>query len=125
MPKFIYENIRIIITIVVSVIIALGCSSTKQSGVTVGLCNNDTVSIDSVTVYVSGQSYFVGNINKSQTKEVIVNPKFDSHIEIGLKKDGKSKQLIVDCYLEHNYSGKIAVSFNRDTILSVLDSIKL
>lgn len=70
--------------------------------------------IDSVTVFITGREYNVGQVSAQERVEIQIMPESESHIEIQYVENGLSKIQVIDCYLEPGYSGRIEAVLLND-----------
>ena len=93
----------------------------SPTGVAFTLVNVGTTPLKAVTVYVTGRSYRVGDVDPGGTRAVLLVPATDSHVELGFA-DGRRLQ--VDCYLGHGYQGKLTARVTRERVVSIQDEIR-
>lgn len=86
-------------------------------GVKVTIHNVSNSTITGVIVHVTGNSYPVGDIPENSYNKVKVVSKGESHIE--LEHEGDQERLIVDCYFEKGYRGKIYIEITPDRVVKV------
>jgi hypothetical protein len=116
------ELTKIILFILVCTL--LGCE--RKSNISITVKNVDVIAIDSVALFVTGNSYQIGTILPNDSVITKVHPRGESHLEIVLKtsRTGR-KRFIVPSYFESGYSGFMNVSINSDSVVSVIDSISI
>lgn len=85
--------------------------------VEVTIVNVGTTPLRSVTVHVTGNSYPIGDIAPGAGKTVRVAAKGESHVE--LQHDGSPDRLVVDCYFEPGYRGKITAEVTATQVIHV------
>src|SRR5699024_10044387 len=91
-----------------------GCNSDKTS---VPIKNMGEHTLHSVTVYVTGNSYAIGNIQPNASKSVQVSVAGGaSHIELT---QINGPRLVLDVYFEPGYGGEIYAIVAPDSVLSV------
>src|SRR5699024_10715044 len=90
-----------------------GCNSDKTS---VTIKNMGEHTLRSVTVYVTGNSYAIGNIQPNASKSIQVSVAGESHIELT---QINGPRLVLDVYLEPGYGGEIYAIVAPDSVLSV------
>jgi hypothetical protein len=80
--------------------------------------------LDSVIVFTTGRSYPIGTIPAGTTRELLIGANGESHIELEHGRAGR-RRLIVRTYFESGYRGSIRVRVTADSVLAVLDSIRI
>ena len=80
--------------------------------------------LDSVIVLTTGRSYPIGTIPAGTTRELLIGANGESHIELEHGRAGR-RRLIVGTYFESGYRGSIRVRVTADSVLTVLDSIRI
>jgi hypothetical protein len=93
-------------------------SKAQGPGVTLTLSNVSAVTMQSVTVRVTGRSYAIGDLAPGTSKSIAVHPTADSHIELVFD---RTRRLKIDCYLERGYRGKIAAAVTPERVVAVKD----
>jgi hypothetical protein len=85
--------------------------------------------LDSVIVLTTGRSYPIGNIPAGTTRELPIGANGESHIELehgrASRLRASRRRLIVGIYFESGYRGSIRVRVTADSVLAVLDSIRI
>lgn len=102
-------------------LIAIFIGWKRTSGVAFSLTNVGTVTMKAVTVHVTGSSYLVGDLGPGATKKIDVNPAGESHIEVAFS---DSRRLIIDCYIEDGYGGRITAEVTPEKVISVKSMIE-
>lgn len=97
----------------------LGCQS---RGTELTIENKGHIPLDSVTVHVTGNEYFLGHIPAGDTRTEKVYVKDESHIELS---DSRNRRLVLDVYLEPGYSGTVCAKITSDSVLSVVQNARL
>ena len=90
-------------------------------GVTVVVRNGDSEPLTGVAVHVTGRDYPIGDLPVGSTRELLVDPTGESHIEISMLHPEGRVRLPVECYFEAGYSGRIEIALSR-TDASVVDN---
>ena len=86
-------------------------------GIRVTVQNTGQMTLHSVILHVSGNSYSLGNLAPDAFAVATVEPKGESHLEIEFTdSDGKMQRLAVEGYFETNYRGTIRVSIKDGVI---------
>ena len=105
-------------------ILLIGLSS--LSGVKVEIVNLGAVTMQNVSVDVTGASYPIGDIPAGTSKSVKVEPRSESSVSIKHSDStGKQHNLFIDTYIEGGYSGKITAQVKNGKITNVKQNIKL
>ena len=94
----------------------------QNTGVKVVIQNSGSKTLYDLSVQVTGKMYSLGNIPSGEIKSVVVNPKGESNIEIEHGK-GSRKKILIDCYIEPGYKGKIKIDLDSDKILNIENKI--
>jgi hypothetical protein len=94
-------------------------------GVTIVLRNTDSAALLDVTIHVTGRDYPIGDMPAGSTRNVLVDPTGESHIEISMQQAGGRGRLPVQCYFEAGYSGEIAIDISRDSVTVVDNQIAI
>ena len=82
-------------------------------GVTVVLRNTDATALSDVTIHVTGRDYPIGDMPSGSTRNILVDPTGESHIEISQQHADGRGRLVVQCYFESGYSGQIDIDVSR------------
>ena len=117
------KNLKYTISSTIILIIVLFLSCSFSSGIKVTIKNVSSKTINGVVIHVTGNSYTIGNIPAGSSKTTKVVPKGESHIELELK--GSQNRLIVDCYLEKGYNGKILIEITPDQVVNIEAKISI
>ena len=94
-------------------------------GVTVVLRNRDSTALSDVVIHVTGRDYRVGDIPAGATRQVVVDPIGESHIEISQRHPTGRGRLPVECYFEAGYSGTIDVDVTRTEVTVAANDISV
>jgi hypothetical protein len=92
-------------------------SCIRNEGVKLHLTNIDTAPIDSLQVIVTGNTYNLEPIKPSESITIYINPTGESDIKL-LTSEGK--ELLIEVYLEQNYTGTVKAEIKSDTVVSVI-----
>jgi hypothetical protein len=92
------------------------------NGVEFTLKNVGPEALRSVTVDVTGKSYAIGDLLPGRSKTVKVNPLGESHIGLRFR---EGRVLTIDCYMEHDYGGRIEANVTSQAVVTVKDEITL
>lgn len=106
------------LTAVLALIATYALSRGHGPGVTLTLSNVSAVTMQSVTVRVTGRSYAIGDLVPGASKSIAVHPSADSHIELVFD---RTRRLKIDGYLERGYRGKIAAAVTPERVVAVKD----
>lgn len=101
----------------------VGCQS--KTDLTVVVRNTDSMLLDSVVVFVTGNYYQLGKIQPRDSATIKVFPHGgESHVEIEATsvKNGR-RRLVIGTYFEAGYSGFVRATINADSIVDVQQSI--
>lgn len=115
------RKIIIAASIAIACIVFVAAIINFRSGVVVIVRNVGSEPLHSVIVHVTGNSYQIGDIDVGATKKVKVVAQGESHVEI---EHGNQKRLVVDCYFESVYKGKIIVEVTSDQVVNVKQDIR-
>jgi len=98
----------------------------RTRGVKAIITNVGHVKMTDVRVRITGRQYAIGDLNRSESRTLYLNPSGESHIVLGYTNaDGTSAALSVDCYFENGYSGEIAVDVADGNIVRVVNKTKI
>lgn len=100
-------------------IILVGCGSGSTD---LSVENKGQTSMDSVTVWVTGNRYVLGEIPPGKVRVQEIKVKGESHIEIS---HSGNRRLVLDVYLEPGYGGSIHAEVTPDSVLSVVQETKV
>ena len=100
-------------------LLVAGCN--RQTDISVTIKNVGRARLDSVVLFVTGNSHFIGTIEPGTSKATKVYPSSESHLEIAFR----GKRMVVGGYFEPGYSGTLSVSVDQDSVASITDSIRL
>ncbi len=88
-----------------------------SSGVSVTVHNSGSSPLVDLKVSVTGKTHELGDLANGATKQCLVKPTSDSHVEISYRlPDGTIKHHSVDCYLESGARGAVNAEV-RDGVL--------
>ena len=105
-------------------IFCAGCQS--KTNIAVIVRNVDPKLLDSVVVFVTANSYQLGNIQSGDSAIIKVFPRGDSHLEIeATSANNVRKRLVAGTYFGTGYSGFIRATINADSILDIQHSINI
>jgi 2-methylaconitate cis-trans-isomerase PrpF len=76
--------------------------------------NLDSEALHAVVVHVTGNAISMGDIPAGQSREIQVTTTGESHVELELP----TGRLIVNCYFEQGYGGRISAEITRNTVVS-------
>jgi hypothetical protein len=107
---------------VIAAVIAFAVVSLLRGGVTVIIRNVGAEPVRSIIVYVTGNSYSIGDVAPGTSKTVKVFAKGESHIE--LEQAGKNR-LVIGCYFEDGYMGKITAEITPTQVVNIKDEIRI
>jgi hypothetical protein len=111
-------SLRTLISITTFVGIFLAASIWFAPGVTVTVRNGDKSPLIDFQVYVTGNSYHLGDIPSGAMRRCKVNPTSESHVEISYQlPDGTLKRHSVGGYLEQGYRGTVDVEIKDGEIV--------
>ena len=97
-------------------------TSRHTNGVEFTLKNVGPEALQSVTVEVTGKSYAIGDLPPGGSKTVKVNPLAESHIGLRFR---EGRMLTIDCYMEHDYGGRIEANVTSKAVVTVKDESTL
>lgn len=97
--------------LIILIMFCFGCQSKLKFVVT----NKDLETIDSLQVSVTGNSYWIVNLEPNQSKGIVIEPSGESDIKL---KADNGRLLTVEVYFEPGQSGTIEAEITRDSILS-------
>jgi hypothetical protein len=100
----------------------LGCRG--QDSLVLTLENIGPAPLDSVVVFTAGRVYPVGPVFAGASKNLRIGADGESHIEIE-HGTARRTRLRVGTYFESGYSGSIHVRMTADSIVAVIDSIRI
>jgi hypothetical protein len=101
---------------------AFGCRG--RDAIVLTLQNVGTAALDSVVVFTTGRAYRVGSLGPGASKQVLIGASGESHIEIEHGQDSR-RRLRVGTYFEKGYGGKVVVRLTGDSVVAVIDSIRI
>jgi hypothetical protein len=104
------------------VVVLLATFLLREGDITVVIENVGNEAMHGVVVHVTGASYSVGELAPGAKTVLAVKPKGESHVEI---EQSSGPRLIVDCYFESGYSGKVAAKVNPTRVVAVESAIGL
>jgi hypothetical protein len=106
-----------LVAIAVIVLLLLYGTLRTRSGIQVTITNAGKAPIRSVELFVTGNSYPLGDIAPGASGKATVESTGDSHLEIELiDNDGQSKRLNAGGHFEPGYRGSIEVSIKDGVI---------
>jgi len=76
--------------------------------------NVDSVALHSVVVHVTGNSISIGDIPAGQSRSIRLATTGESHVELELA----TGRLIINCYFEDGYEGRIKAEVTRSTVVT-------
>ena len=76
--------------------------------------NVDTEDLHAVVVQVTGSSIPIGDIPAGQSRKIRLAATGESHVELDLA----TGHLVVDCYFERGYGGRITTEINRSAVVT-------
>ena len=80
--------------------------------------------LQAVVVYVTGNSYALGDIPSGMEASVDVEPSSESHVEVEFVNAGGTKKRIkADCYFEPGYKGTVAVKINSEGLVDLRHNV--
>ena len=94
-------------------------------GVTVVVRNTDSATLGGVIVHVTGRDYLLGDMPAGSTRQVLVDPTGESHIEISQHQADGRGRIPVSCYFEGGYSGSIEIHISRTSATMVDNQISI
>ena len=97
-------------------------SCCNSRGIEVTIENHDTIAIDSLELYVTGNKYNLGSIMPGESKSTNVYVSGELHIDIN---HSSKQKLFVDVYLEPGYRGNIHIDITADSVLNTVSEIKI
>jgi hypothetical protein len=92
----------------------------RKEGVTVVVENVGAEPMRGVVVHVTGAAYPVGEIATGAKTTVVVNPNGESHVEV---EQSSGQRLVVECYFESGYSGKVTAKVSSTKVHSVISEV--
>jgi hypothetical protein len=112
---------QLVVPVLVTVL-ALSCRAADR--ITLTLENVGQIPLDSVIIFTTGRSYPIGSIPVGASSHLLIGASGESHIEIehGAR---PRRRLRVGTYFEGGYSGKINVRLTADSVVAVVDSIRI
>jgi len=81
--------------------------------------------MDDVIVHVTGNQYPLGSINLNSKATALVSASGESHIEISYSDKGIPRRLVVNCYFEPGYKGRILIELSNGKISKITDNIEI
>jgi len=116
---------EILLTFCVVVLVGItGCS--RQTDISAKVTNVGIAPIDSVTISVTGNSYYLGRLKPGESKMSKLFPKSESHLEVTFRNAIRPyRKFNAGTYIEPGYSGTISVDVNDDSLVSVRDSVSI
>jgi hypothetical protein len=106
---------RSVCGVLVGALVLLGGSGCAGTGeVQVQVENAGTVALDSVWLFATGESAFLGTLIPGQRTAVQVRPAGESHLEFTFA--AVPKHMVVDTYFEPGYRGPIRVKLQRGRV---------
>jgi hypothetical protein len=103
-------------------LMVLGCRAADS--ITLTLENVGRIPLDSVIVFTTGRSYPIGSIPAGASSDLLIGANGESHIEIEHGSHPRHR-VRVSTYFEGGYSGKINVRLTADSVVAVVDSIRI
>jgi hypothetical protein len=101
---------------------AFGCRG--RDSVALTLENVGQTRLDSVVVFTTGRSYPIGTLLAGTSRRLMIGANGESHIEIEHGAQSR-RRLVVGTYFESGYRGKINVRLTPDSVVAVIDSIRI
>jgi len=114
-----YRIVKITSIVIFCFLLFGGCES---EGIRLTVENTGSGPMDSVTVHVTGNQYFLGRIPPNERRSIGVQVTGESHVE--LEQPGHQR-LKIDIYLEPGYEGIIRARVSPDSIHSVSQKINV
>ena len=116
-------NLKCLI-VILTLLSANGCN--KQTNIDVILTNVGKSNLDSATLFVTGNSYYLGHLVINESVSQKIYPSSESHLELEFTSlEKRRKRLTVGSYFKPGYSGVITISLTADSVVSVNDSINI
>lgn len=108
--------------VIIILLIACLCNGCGDRKVDVTIENKGIHPLKSATLYVSGNSYALGDIDPNKSKSVELEVTGESHIELA---QAGGKRLIIEVYIEPGYGGSVQAIVTPETVLSVINDIEI
>jgi hypothetical protein len=115
-------KLSLLLVPVLATVPVLGCRAADS--ITLTLENVGRIPLDSVIVFTTGRSYPIGSIPAGASSHLLIGANGESHIEIEHGSHPR-RRLRVGTYFENGYSGKINVRLTGDSVVAVLDSVRI
>ncbi len=96
--------------------------SCDHKGTMLTIENKGQAPLDSVTVHVTGNQYFLGRILPGEARKKEIKVTGESHVELS---HSKNRRFVLDVYLEPGYKGAIDAKVTPDSVLSVVQNTKV
>lgn len=110
------ENCVRVYLIVSLTLLFLAFTNCRPSGIELSITNRGAVTIDSLRIFVTGNTYVIERLNPGNQESILLHVTGESHVE--LTHSGLSDTLVVDSYFEPGYRGFIDLDITEDAILS-------
>lgn len=107
---------------ILALVAAFLLAESGATGVAFTVTNVGSDTLRSVTVKVTGRAYSIGDLSPGKSKSINVDPTGESHIELIFS---DSRRLMIDCYFEPRYEGKIAAEVTSQDVVSVKDEVRV
>jgi hypothetical protein len=115
-------RLSLLLVPILATVPVLGCRAADS--ITLTLENVGRIPLDSVTVFTTGRSYPIGSVPAGASSDLLIGANGESHIEIEHGSHPRHR-LRVGTYFESGYSGRINVRITADSVVAVVDSIRI
>ena len=105
-----YNKATFFILILV-LMLSVSCKNKLEFVVT----NKDSEAIDSLKVIVTGNTYWINNLESEETKKIAIETTGESDVK--LRADNR-KLLTIEVYFEPRQSGTITAAITKDSVLT-------
>ena len=111
------KNFKLFVTVPI-ILVAVYAMFTRTNGVMFKLKNVGATTLHSVVVEVSGASYALGDITSGASKEVKINPHWESDIKLRF---ANRPVLLIDHYVDSDFGGTIEANVTEQEVIAVKD----
>jgi len=123
--RYLCVGLLVISLVPTMVLLAIFFKEKYAGGVLVTVHNGTGEDLSDVTLAYTGGCVKLHTLRDGEHVSWRINPDADSHLELQfLDSTGRLHHRIIPCYIEHNYSGTLAIQIEHDLQVYFIDGVQ-